>query len=57
MNSFSKEIITNSPEETLGLGIKIAPLIGIGKIAKLSGFARGCLLWGKGTEDNTLTAS
>ena len=37
MNSFSKEIVTNTPEETLGLGIKLAPFIGIGKIAYLKG--------------------
>ena len=37
MNSFSKEIITNSSEETLGLGMKLAPFIGIGKIAYLKG--------------------
>ena len=37
MNSFSTEIITNTPEETLGLGIKLAPFLGIGKIAYLKG--------------------
>tara|TARA_Y100000590_G_scaffold403763_1_gene490727 strand:- start:6221 stop:6676 length:456 start_codon:yes stop_codon:yes gene_type:complete len=37
LNSFSKEIVTNTPEETLGLGIKLAPFIGIGKIAYLKG--------------------
>ena len=37
LNNFTADIVTNAPEETLEIGIKLAPFIGVGKIAYLKG--------------------
>ena len=37
LNNFTAEIVTNAPEETLEVGVKLAPFIGVGKIAYLKG--------------------